>query len=407
MLLERATVFDGERRLPDGTCLLLERDRIARIGPPAAFDGYAGPRLDLAGHTVLPGLIDCHAHLVLAAEADVWGPLMKASAAQLALRALDSAQRCLRGGVTSLRDCGGVDHVELAVRDATGRGTFLGPTVKAAGRFICMCGGTNHPVARIADGEHEVRVAVREQVHAGCDFVKLMATGAVLTPGTDLDDVQYTGEELRAGIQEAARLGRDAAVHAIGATGVMQAVRAGARSVEHGVFLTDEAIDAMLGLGTWVVPTLGAVSRLLSHRDRLPAAIVEKAERIASSHRESIGRFHRAGGRIAMGGDTGTPFNPHGENAWELLEMVRAGLSPQAALVAGTSSAADLMRLSTRGRLRAGHHADLLVVRGDPLEDILCAADPDRHAIVIKDGQWVQRLEPWGTVPAARWARKP
>jgi imidazolonepropionase-like amidohydrolase len=407
VLLSRAAVFDGERRLPPDTCLLLEGDRIARIAPAAAFDGYAGPRLDLSGHTVLPGLIDCHAHLVLAAEADVWGPLMKASAAQLALRALDSAQRCLRGGVTSLRDCGGVDHIELAVRDATGQGTFLGPTVRAAGRFICMCGGTNHPVARIADGEHEVRVAVREQVHAGSDFVKLMATGAVLTPGTGLDDVQYTSEELRAGIAEAARLGRDAAVHAIGATGVINAVRAGARSVEHGVFLTDEAIDAMLGLGTWVVPTLGAVSRLLSHRDRLPGAVVEKAQRVAASHRDSIRRFHRAGGRIAMGGDTGTPFNPHGENAWELLEMVRAGLSPEAALVAATSSAADLMRLPTRGRLRAGHHADVLVVRGDPLEDILCAADPARHAIVVKGGRFVQRSEPWGTESGTRWAQTP
>ncbi|MFO0233456.1 MAG: amidohydrolase family protein [Burkholderiales bacterium] len=407
MLLSRAAVFDGERRLPPDTCLLLEGDRIARIAPAAAFDGYAGPRLDLSGPTVLPGLIDCHAHLVLAAEADVWGPLMKASAAQLALRALDSAQRCLRGGVTSLRDCGGVDHIELAVRDATGQGTFLGPTVRAAGRFICMCGGTNHPVARIADGEHEVRVAVREQVHAGSDFVKLMATGAVLTPGTGLDDVQYTSEELRAGIAEAARLGRDAAVHAIGATGVINAVRAGARSVEHGVFLTDEAIDAMLGLGTWVVPTLGAVSRLLSHRDRLPGAVVEKAQRVAASHRDSIRRFHRAGGRIAMGGDTGTPFNPHGENAWELLEMVRAGLSPEAALVAATSSAADLMRLPTRGRLRAGHHADVLVVRGDPLEDILCAADPARHAIVVKGGRFVQRSEPWGTESGTRWAQTP
>jgi imidazolonepropionase-like amidohydrolase len=261
-----------------------------------------------------------------------------------------------------------------------------------------MCGGTNHPVARIADGAHEVRLAVREQVRAGSDFVKLMATGAVLTPGTDVDDVQYTGAELCAGIEEAARLGKSAAVHAIGATGVLNAVRAGARSIEHGVFLTDQAIEEMLARGTWVVPTLGAVSRLLEHRDALPPAVADKAQRVSAIHRDSIGRFHRAGGRVALGGDTGTPFNPHGDNARELREMVRTGLSAQDALVAATSSAADLMKLPTRGRLRAGFEADLLVVSGNPLDDIEQVADPGRHVAVCKGGEFVQRERRWGTL---------
>lgn len=395
MLFTHVQVFDGERMIAGADAVLIADGKITAVGARGQFDGYSGARFSLPGHTMLPGLIDCHAHLVLTGGADVWGPLTKAPAASLALQALDSAQRCLRGGVTSLRDCGGVDHIELAVRDALNSGMFLGPTVRAAGRFICMCGGTNHPVARIADGEHEVRVAVREQVHAKCDFVKLMATGAVLTPGTELEDVQYTLEELRAGIHEAQRLGKYAAVHAIGAQGVINAVQAGATSVEHGVFLTDEAIEEMLRRGTWVVPTLGAVSRILKHRDRLPAPVVDKAERVAESHRDSIARFYRAGGKLAMGGDTGTPFNPHGDNAWELFEMVEAGLSEQAALVAATSSAADLMQLPTRGRISVGNEADLLIVRGDPTVNILAAADTRHHRAVFKAGELVQASR-WG-----------
>lgn len=394
-LFTHALVFDGERLLPEADAVLIADGKISAVGACSQFDGYRGPRWSLSGHTILPGLIDCHAHLVLTGDADVWGPLTKLPAAALALQALDSAQRCLKGGVTSLRDCGGVDHIELAVRDALNAGMFLGPTVRAAGRFICMCGGTNHPVARIADGEHEVRVAVREQVHARCDFVKLMATGAVLSPGTALEDVQYTVEELRAGIQEAQRLGKHAAVHAIGAQGVMNAVQAGATSVEHGVFLTDEAIEEMLRRGTWVVPTLGAVSRILKHSDRLPVAVVEKAQRVSESHRKSIASFYRAGGKLAMGGDTGTPFNPHGDNAWELFEMVDAGLTEEAALIAATSSAADLMQLQTRGRIRVGCEADLLIVRGNPMKDIRVVADTRHHRAIFKAGQMVQTSR-WG-----------
>ncbi|MDP1649830.1 MAG: amidohydrolase family protein [Rubrivivax sp.] len=142
--------------------------------------------------------------------------------------------------IAALRDCGGVGHVEIAVRDACNSGRLLGPTLRVAGRCICVTGGTNAAVARVADGPTDIVKAVREQAHAGCDCIKLMATGGVLSPGTDVDDAQYTQAELEAGVAEARRFGKPVATHAIGAAGILNAARAGVDSIEHGVFLTAE-----------------------------------------------------------------------------------------------------------------------------------------------------------------------
>lgn len=397
MLFTDASVFDGACLLPNETVVLVKGQKIESIGHEREYRDYTGLRQSILGATILPGLIDCHAHLVLSGDMDVWTPLITKPHATLALKALESAQACLRGGVTSLRDCGGVDHIELSVRDACNAGRALGPTIRAAGQFICMCGGANHLVARVANGASEIRVAVREQVRAGCDFVKLMATGSVLTPGLSVDDVQYDPTELEAGVAEAKRLNRYAAVHAIGTTGILNAVRAGARSIEHGMFLTNECIDEMLCRGTYLVPTLGAVSRLLAHKESVPEEVFDKAAKVAERHKASVRNFFLAGGLIAMGGDTGTPFNPHGENALELEEMVQAGLPPLEALISATSKAADLMGLHDRGRLQAGNYADLLIVSGNPIADIRMASRTENHLMVMKNGSAVIRTPKWGT----------
>lgn len=176
MLFHSGSIFDGEELLPMEWAVLVEGDRIAALGPLAGFDGYAGARTDISGQTLLPGLIDCHAHLTLSGDMDGFvGSLTRFSRSGLTLRALENAQSCLRGGVTAMRDCGGVDHVELAVRDACNSGRFIGPTIRVAGRCICMTGGTNFVVARVADGPAAIVTAVREEVQAGCDCIKLMA----------------------------------------------------------------------------------------------------------------------------------------------------------------------------------------------------------------------------------------
>ncbi|RZA13586.1 MAG: amidohydrolase family protein, partial [Lysobacteraceae bacterium] len=349
---------------------------------------YVGPRFDLDGDTLLPGLIDCHVHLTMSGDGKAVTGQGNGNAA-LTLQALENAQASLRGGVTALRDCGGVDHVEFAVRDACNAGRFLGPYIRVSGKVICMTGGTKWKIGRVADGPDEVVKAVREQIYAGCDCIKLMATGAVLHPGTDLEDAQYTEEELAAGVREANRFRKPTAAHAIGTQGILNAARAGVSSIEHGMLMTDETTRVMLERQIYLVPTLAAIAQVLLNPDQVPPASLAKAHRVADRHRESVRAYHRAGGRIAMGADTGTLCNPHGNNAQELRYMVDCGMSPTAALIGATSNAADLLRLPDRGAIKAGHVADLLIVKGDPLVNIEQVADRRNHRLVIKDGRAV------------------
>jgi len=379
-------VFDGEQLLSDHGVLVAGAG-IQRLAPLAEFEGYSGPRLDTSGCTLLPGLIDCHVHLCYGAEPDPGSVVERLRPGEIAIRALDQAQTSLRGGITGLRDCGGKDYLEFAARDACNSGRFLGPTIRAAGRMICMTGGHGNRVGRIADGADEVTKAVREQIHAGCDFVKLMATGGVMTPGVNPEDAHYSEAELRAGIHEAHRFQRHAASHAQGAAGILNAVRAGVDSIEHGIFMDQSCLAAMLERGVFLVPTCAALMNILAHARRgIPEHIVEKSLRVAEHHRRSIRMYFEAGGRIAMGTDAGTPFNPHGDNALELGYMVDYGLSPAAALTAATANAADLLGLAGHGRIRDGAVADLLLVQGNPLDDIACAAQPDNHRRVVKNG---------------------
>ena len=385
MLFFNGAIFDGFKPLPDGHALLVEGARIKDIGPISQFAGYAGERFDMAGATLLPGLIDCHVHLTMSGD----GKAVSAKGnnhAALTLQALSNAQATLKGGITALRDCGGIDHVEFAVRDACNSGQFLGPHIKVSGKVICMTGGTKWQIGRVADGPDEVVKAVREQIYAGCDCVKLMATGAVLHTGTDLEDAQYTPEELSAGVQEANRFRKPTAAHALGTQGILNAARAGVTSIEHGMLMTDETIRAMLERQIYLVPTLAAIAQVLLHPDQVPPASLAKAQRVAERHKQSVRAYYQAGGRIAMGADTGTLCNPHGSNALELQHMVSAGMKPIDALISATSNAADLLRLSDRGALRAGYIADMLIVHGTPMEDIQYAALKEHHLFVFKDG---------------------
>ena len=387
-------VFDGERML-DGHAVLVGAGRIVRVAPAGDFDGFAGEAIDCTGATVMPGLIDCHVHLLFRGEPDPMSALDKLDAAHAVVRALENAGSTLRGGTTSVRDCGGREYQEFAVRDACNEGRFPGPTIRAAGKMICMTGGHGNRMGRVADGVDEVVKAVREQIHAGSDLVKIMATGGVMTPGVNPEDAHYSADEMAAGIAEAIRFHRTTASHAQGAEGILNATRGGVTSIEHGIFINEECCEEMVGRGTFLVPTLAALRNILDHaEDGIPDYVVEKARRCAEAHERSVRMFHEAGGRIALGTDAGTPFNLHGHNSDELRFMVEVGLSNLDALRAGTRNAADLMRLDDRGRIAEGAAADLLVVDGDPSQDIAAAADRERHREVVKDGAAVDRKRP-------------
>lgn len=393
MLLTGGDVFDPSGRILPNHGVLIEDGRVKAVAQAGEFEGFAGTVFDTAGCTVLPGLIDCHVHLVFGGEGNPRPVLHELSDGAITLKALRNAQMSLRGGITAVRDCGGKDYLEFAVRDSIAKGTFAGPTIRAVGRMICMTGGHGNHVARVADGVDEVVRAVREQVHAGCDQIKIMATGGVMTPGVNPEDAHYSAEEMAAGISEGKRFHKKSASHAQGAEGILNAVRGGVDSIEHGIFMTDECIQEMLRRKTVLVPTLAALNNILNNKEKgIPAYVVEKSSRIAERHRDSIRRFHRAGGTICMGTDAGTPYNLHGQNALELEFMVEVGIPAKDSLLAATLNAADLLALPSQGRIQPGADADLLVVKGNPLQDVTRASRMENHRAVFKQGRQVTEM---------------
>ncbi|WP_334128525.1 metal-dependent hydrolase family protein [Sneathiella sp.] len=383
-------VFDGVSALLENHAVLVEGDSIVDVAPAEKYAGYQGDRVDTSGGTVMPGMADCHVHLVYKGEADPRGSIENVNPGEIVLRVLENAQISLKAGITAVRDCGGRDYLEFPVRDACNRGRFLGPNIMASGKMICMTGGHGNRNGRVADGCDEVVKAVREQIHAGSDLIKIMATGGVMTPGVNPEDAHYSADEMRVGVAEARRFHKTSASHAQGAEGIMNAVLAGITSIEHGIFMDQECLDAMLERGTYLVPTLSAVQNIINNADRgIADYVVDKAHRVFERHKESFTMFYRAGGRIAMGTDAGTPFNLHGENAMELAYMVECGMTALDALASATSVAHSLMQLTDRGRIDTGFKADMIIVNGNPAADIMMAAKGENHRMVIKNGRRV------------------
>ncbi|MFM7785146.1 MAG: amidohydrolase family protein, partial [Gammaproteobacteria bacterium] len=343
--------------------------------------------MDTTGATLMPGLIDCHVHLCSSSDPGFFATILSTPRERASLQVLQAAQESLRGGITSLRDLGGYEFTEMPVRDLFREGRQLGPTLFCAGKSITMTGGHAWLLSIEIDGAEAAVRAVRENIKRGADLVKLIATGGVATPNVDPLAAHLTPQELGAAVAEARRLGKRSAAHAQGAPGIRNAVEAGVDSIEHGFEITPELVALMVDRGVFLVPTLSAIARTLENAEgRMPPHLLEKSLRFRDMQRDSFRRFAAAGGRIAMGTDAGTPFNLHGRNAQELAEMHALGLPALMCLRAATANAADLLGVSDRGRLREGAAADLLLVDGDPVADIHCAADSTRHRGVWKDG---------------------
>src|SRR6266508_4421134 len=242
-----------------------------------------------------------------------------------ALKALRRAQETVEAGVTTVRDLGGRDYAEFAVRRAIAEGLFPGPRILGAGRPVCMTGGHGNSIGREADGPDDVRKAVREQLKAGADVIKLIATGGVMTPGVEPGSPQLTLAEMLAAVEEARKAGRLAAAHAQGSAGIADAVEAGITTIEHGIFLTDEIIASMKRKGVFLVPTLAAPAAICSAAlaAGIPEFVVRKSNAVMPHHIASFQRAAKAGVRIAAGADSGTPVNFHGSLLPELELMVK------------------------------------------------------------------------------------
>jgi imidazolonepropionase-like amidohydrolase len=377
LVLSGARIIDGTGAEPvRGRSVVVENGVITAVVEDARAP--RGNGVDLAGHTLWPGLINCHVHLCLGAEADPVRPLREELLGLTAIKALLRARETARAGVTTVRDLGGREYVEIAVRRAIQEGLIDGPRIVAAGRPVCMTGGHGHWLAREADGPDDARKAVREQLKAGADVIKIIATGGVMTPGVEPGSPQLTLDEMRAAIEEARKAGRRTAAHAMASSGISDAIAAGITSIEHGIYLTEEIVAHMRRDGTFLVPTLNAPAAIASGglAAGIPDFMVRKSEVVVPAHVASFQLAHRAGVRIAAGADSGTPLNFHGSLLPELTLMVKYGMTPLEAIRAATVTAADCLGLGeVTGRVAPGYAADLIAVAGDPAERIEALAD--------------------------------
>jgi imidazolonepropionase-like amidohydrolase len=386
-----AKLIDGTGGAPiEDVVVVIEGDRISMVGKTDTITiPTKAEVIDVTGKTVIPGLINCHTHLCLDGSPDPVTALKQRSFTENVLIAAKHAEATLRAGITTVRDLGGWEGVDLGLKKAINDGVILGPRMLVSGKVLCMTGGTAHFMGREVDGPDEARKGAREQLKAGVDIIKVMATGGVLAPGVDPGSTQLTFEELRAAIEEAEKAGKLTTTHAQGTTGIKNAIRAGIDCIEHGFFLDAEAIDMMLERETFFVPTLAAMYELIERgpESGIPAFAIEKAQRASDAHLDSFRRAREAGVRIAAGNDGGTPFNRADNLASELERLVAAGMSCVEALATAHRTAAELLRLAEQiGIVEPGKLADLVVLDADPQADI--SAVRQVH-MVIKAGQRV------------------
>ena len=386
-------VFDGTGAAIADADVAIEDGLIAEVG--VGLDG--DEQVDVSGRTLLPGLFDTHVH-VMFGHLDLCKHLQTPFSYPFydAIRNLDAT---LRVGITTVRDAGGAD---LGLKRAVEEGIVRGPRLQISLTMLSQTGGhadgwmqsgapDPFPVypgmpSPIVDGVEEARRKVRELVRSGADVIKIATSGGVLSPTDSPDTRGFAPDEIEVMVAEATAAGLFVMSHAQAAVGIKNAVRAGVRSIEHGIYLDDEALEMMLEHGTYLVPTLVAPLGVIRAQEAgvpIPDAILVKANDVVDEHRESIRRAVAAGVTIAMGTDAGVV--PHGTNLEELQLMQDVGMSPTEVLVATTKTAAELMGLERElGTLEPGKRADLVVVSGDPLDFSDLSSRIER---VYKDGQ--------------------
>ncbi len=409
LVLAGARLIDGRGGPPvENATVVVDGERIVAAGPASSVKLPRGARrLDLGGLTLLPGLIDCHVHLLTESR-----PVEVEHSERLSermYRGIPFAKRTLDAGVTTARDAG---MTPAGMRIAIDDGIFPGPRLKVSVSILSQTGGhadwtlasgldpgwvtSDLPLA-IADSPDEMRRVVRTIIRAGADWIKLCSTGGVMSPLDPPDTPQFTVEELAVAVSEAraARLGGVMA-HAIGAAGIKNALNAGVRSIEHGYMIDEEGMDLLAQTGAWLVPTLHALRSVRERADAnpgsMPAWALPKLDMVAQAQRETLPEAIRRGAKIALGTDCGVGY--HGTNAREIGLLVEAGMTPMAAIEAGTRVAAELLRMeSDIGTIEGGKVADMIAVDHDPIADPVRIGNPDSVRVVLKAGAPAKDLD--------------
>jgi imidazolonepropionase-like amidohydrolase len=397
-VLTGATLIDGTGTLPiENAVLLINGDIIEAVGTKNEISIPAQAQvIDVQGKYLLPGLIDTHIHMDLHGMADTF----QENLVEDKLRTLRTAREMedtLRAGFTTVRNVGSVNYIDFAVKAGIEQGLIKGPRILTSGRAISItCSGTEYFAGfyRLADGTQECRKAAREQLKEGADLLKVMATGAIMNPGGVPGAPQLDVDEIKAVVDEGAKLGKHTAAHAHGAQGIINAVLAGVRTIEHGTMADAKAIAMMADKGVFLVPTLVVHECWINNlKDQdIPQFMVEKSRAIEEQGRDALHKAMAAGVRIAMGTDAGTNFNFHGNNSGEIIAYVKKGfMTPMEALQSATKTAAEAIQMDQElGTLEKGKFADCLVLENNPLEDITGLADPQNITMVIKGGVRVE-----------------
>lgn len=393
LLHARLIGADGNVAFADGA-LGVEGSHLGFVGPSSSAPDPSpgGKVIDCRGMTALPGLINCHSHLAID-EVDLAGGTLRRYPRGEAWAMLASAargRRCLEAGITTLRDCNAPSHATFGLRDAFDDWLLPGPRLLLNGMAICATGGHTHVISRQADGPDDVRKAVREQLRAGADFIKLMIEGGPEESGSALARQELGDEEIRTAVAAAHGFGRPITAHAVTPKCVGAVLDAGIDCVEHGTDASEEQLAQMARQQTWLVPTLAAFEAPIRNRDQpgMDPIRVRRAEAIVERGVRTVSRALKAGVRVACGSDGGSPGNPVWELVPELRLLMAAGMTPEQAISSATSVAASLCGLQDKlGVLAAGQLADVLVVGADPLQDIGALEDV---RMVLRDGRIVR-----------------
>jgi len=399
ILLTGVKVIDGMGNYPDDNqSILIEDSKIRWIGKQGDWNNHGEPieSINLQEKTLLPGLIDCHVHILENPDPAAIPYPNPYQAQRVLLYSVRYARKTLEAGFTTVRDMMAPNELIFALRDSIAANEIEGPHILASGKCITISGGhgTQYGPEGVieADGEQEVLKAVRSQLKAGADLIKIMATRPALSKpfyGREAYQVQ----EMRAGVDEAHRAGVKVAAHCHSiVSGVKNAILAGVDSIEHSAPLDDEAMDLMLEHGTFMVPTLSVSAGLQECIDQqlfpYPPGALKRAQELAEETTQAVSTAYARGVKIALGTDASMPNVFHGNNAREFEMMVACGMSPMDALVAGTMNAAEnIGKENEIGSISVGKLADLVVVDGDPLQDIRILQDMNRILLVFKEGR--------------------
>lgn len=366
-------LFDGlsETLIKDGA-VLFEDGIISYAGAAEDLPLVQAETEMFEGATVLPGLIDAHVHLTMDGTRDAVQKVSEDSLPLATLRAVRNAEMQIAAGITTVRDCGSKGYIAVDLAKAVQEGLLIkAPRILAAGPVICITGGHGYFFGMEADGPDEVRKAVREVMKRGAHFIKLIATGGIITPGAAAGILQYNFDELVTAVKEASKAGLKTAAHAHGAEGIKFSLQAGISTLEHGSYIDDEGISLFQKSKTIFVSTLLASRQQVEHIAEIPGYMAKKISCHIDAEICSVKKLIEAGVPLAGGTDAGTPYNPHGELPEQLSILAEYGLGNVGALKAGTSISAKALGLEEQvGDFTPGKEADILVVRGNPEKNL-------------------------------------